>query len=138
MKKHIEIRQAVITAIKSSLLEHGASGVVILDGRPGFIDAKDLPAVAVYISDAELAEELGSFCENVWDAVLHIEVFLKANSPDTELDNWTERLYQEVSQSQALADLVITFTPQGYDYQRDEEMMTWGSSDLRIGITYTA
>lgn len=137
MKKHIEIRQAALAAIKASLTESGATDVVIFDGRPGFIDAKDLPAVAVYITDAEVTEDIGSFCENAWGATLHVEVFLKAVSPDTDLDIRTDQLYRAVSESEALSKLLITFTPQGYDYQRDEEMMTWGSSDFRTAITYT-
>ena len=137
MKKHIEIRQAALAAIKAALAESGDTGVVIFDGRPGFIDAKDLPAVAVYITDAEVAEEYGSFCEHVWGATLHTEVFLKAVSPDTDLDIRTDQLYRAVSESEALSELLITFTPQGYDYQRDEEMMTWGSSDFCTAITYT-
>lgn len=135
MKKHIEIRQAALAAIRASLTGNGAADMVIFDGRPGFIDVKDLPAVAVYITDAEV-DDIGSLCENAWGAVLHVEVFLKAASPDTELDTWTDRFYRAVSESEALSELLITFTPQGYDYQRDEEMMTWGSSDFRTAITY--
>ncbi|CAM3366837.1 hypothetical protein SB6411_00217 [Klebsiella spallanzanii] len=137
MKNHIEIRKAALTAIKESLAESGTAGVVFFDGRPGFIDASDLPAVAVYISDAEVDGEGSTFCDDTWAATLHVEVFLKASSPDTDLDKWTEQLYRAVSESESLSELVMTFSPQGYDYQRDEEMMTWGSADLRIAITYS-
>lgn len=53
-----------------------------------FLEEQDLPAVAVYISDAEYTGD--SLDEDSWQAVLHIEVFLKASSPDTALDSRME------------------------------------------------
>ncbi|MGC6756761.1 phage tail terminator protein, partial [Escherichia coli] len=33
--------------------------------------------------------------------------------------------------------LIETMTPQGYDYQRDDEMATWGSVDFTYTLTYS-
>jgi hypothetical protein len=44
--------------------------------------------VAVYLSDAEYTGD--SLDEDSWQAVVHIEVFLKASSPDSALDSWME------------------------------------------------
>ncbi|MFP9227608.1 phage tail terminator protein [Pectobacterium cacticida] len=137
MKKHIDIRASAMAAVQTSLSNSGVTGVVFFDGRPGFIDAKDVPAVAVYITDAEASERIDSFCGGGWEATLHIEVFLKSSSPDTELDSWTDQLCQAVLNSDTLSGMLISIIPSGYDYQRDEEMMTWGSSDLRFAIAYT-
>lgn len=134
MKKHIEIRKAVMGAIKAGVKE---KGVTFYDGRPGFLDVQDLPAIAVYLSDAECVEAGTTLGEYGWKAILHAEVFMKSITPDTTLDNWVEQyLYPALRDSAELESLTITSDPQGYDYQRDEEMMTWGSADLRFDITY--
>lgn len=50
-----------------------------------FLDEQDLPAVAVYLSDARASDE--SVDEDMWTAVLHVEVFLKATATDSALDS---------------------------------------------------
>lgn len=133
MKKHIEIRKAVLGALKDTITED----VKYFDGRPGFLDTQDLPAVAVYLTDATSSEAEGTLCDFGWRATLHAEVFLKASAPDTALDTWVEQwLYPAIRDAVAVNDLVIIANPQGYDYQRDEEAMNWGSADLRFDIVY--
>lgn len=130
MKKHTEIRKVVLDRLKETI-----SDATFFDGRPVFLDEQDLPAVAVYLTDAQTTADYTD--EDSWQAVLHIEVFLKASSPDTELDEWMEtHIYPQLLEVPGLSYLVETMTPQGYDYQRDDEMATWGSADLTYSLTY--
>ncbi len=81
--KHTELRAAVLDA-----LEKHDTGATFFDGRPAVFDEADFPAVAVYLTGAEYTgEELDS---DTWQAELHIEVFLPAQVPDSELDAWME------------------------------------------------
>lgn len=82
--KHREIRAAVLSALKDNISER----VSWFDGRPVFIDEQELPAVAVYLTDASAADEFVD--EGTWEATLHIEVFLRAKEPDSALDMWME------------------------------------------------
>ncbi|MBW7984721.1 phage tail terminator protein [Enterobacillus tribolii] len=133
MKKHIEIRQAVMDAIKSASPE----ATRFYDGRPEFLSTQDLPAIAIYLSDAECTAEAGTIGEYGWQAVLHAEVFLQSDCSDTDLDCWIEQyLSPAVRDSVELNTLTITNNPQGYDYLHDDEATTWRSADLRSVITY--
>lgn len=132
MNRHSAIRAAILEKMKADITDP----VTWFDGRPVFLEEQDLPAVAVYLSDAEYTGD--SLDEDSWQAVVHIEVFLKASSPDTALDSWMEeKVYPAMAFIPGLDDLVETFTPQGYDYQRDDEMATWGSVDFTYVITYS-
>lgn len=132
MNRHSAIRAAVLAKLKAEITD----AVTWFDGRPVFLEEQDLPAVAVYLSDAEYTGD--SLDEDSWQAVVHIEVFLKASSPDSALDSWMEeKVYPAMAFIPGLTELVETFTPQGYDYQRDDEMATWGSVDFTYLITYS-
>ncbi|WP_193065890.1 phage minor tail U family protein [Hafnia alvei] len=132
MSKHIQIRQAVTSQLQREITEP----VTWFDGRPAFLDEQDLPAVAVYLSDAEYTGD--TLDEDSWQAALHVEVFLKSAQPDSALDSWMEsHIYPALSNIPTLDTLIETMTPQGYDYQRDEEMATWGSVDLTYLLTYS-
>lgn len=129
--KHSDIRRAVLAALKRNISEPAT----FFDGRPGFLDEQDLPAVAVYLSDARASAELVD--EDEWTATLHVEVFLKAVAPDSALDTWMEaRVYPAMGDIPELQGLIEKMTAQGYDYQRDDEAMTWGSADLSYSISY--
>lgn len=130
MKKHSEIRRIFMDALRAQI-----SGAAFYDGRPVFIDEKELPAVAIYLSDARYT---GSYLDTeTWQATLHIEVFLRASHPDTELDNWLDsHILPAISNVPGLSSVIDTLTPQGYDWQRDSEMASWGSADLTYLITY--
>lgn len=72
-----------------------------------------------------------------WRATLHIEVFLPAQVPDSELDQWMEsRIYPAMTAIPALAGLITTMVTQGYEYRRDDDMALWSSADLTYSITY--
>ena len=132
MSKHTQIRQAVTSQLQREITEP----VTWFDGRPTFLDEQDLPAVAVYLSDAEYTGD--TLDEDSWQAALHVEVFLKSAQPDSALDSWMEsHIYPALSNIPTLDTLIETMTPQGYDYQRDEEMATWGSVDLTYLLTYS-
>jgi len=130
MKKHAEIRCILTDALKSQI-----SGATFHDGRPVFIDEKELPAVAIYLSDARYT---GNFLDaETWQATLHIEVFLRATQPDKALDEWVERhIVPALSNVPALSSAIETLTPKSYDWHRDNEMASWGSADLTYLITY--
>ncbi|PHH47932.1 phage minor tail U family protein [Pluralibacter gergoviae] len=129
--KHTEIRSAVIDALESAV----GDSVIYFDGRPAVIEEEDFPAIAVYLSDAEYTgEELDS---DTWQATLHIEVFLPAQVPDSELDEWVEtRIYPAISDIPALSQLITVMVPQGYEYQRDDSLALWSSADLKYSINY--
>ncbi len=132
MSKHSAIRAAVLAKLKADI----SDSVTWFDGRPAFLEEGDLPAVAVYLSDAEYTGD--TIDADDWQATLHIEVFLKASNPDTALDTWLEeKIYPAVQEIAGLEALIETMTPQGYDYQRDDEMATWGSVDLTYSLTYS-
>ena len=129
--KHPQIRTAVLTALKNSITDP----VTWFDGRPAFLEVQDLPAVAVYLTDAQFTDAMVD--EDQWSATLHIEVFLKADLPDAALDEWMEsRIYPVLSDIPGLSDLIELMAPLGYDYQCDDEMATWGSADMQYSITY--
>lgn len=132
MSKHSAIRAAVLGKLKADIHD----SVTWFDGRPAFLEEGDLPAVAVYLSDAEYTG--ATIDADDWQATLHIEVFLKASNPDTALDTWLEeKVYPALQEIPGLEALIETMTPQGYDYQRDDEMATWGSVDLTYSLTYS-
>lgn len=110
--KHTELRAAVLDA-----LEKHDTGATLFDGRPAVFDEEDFPAIAVYLTGAEYTgEELDS---DTWQAELHIEVFLPAQVPDSELDSWMEsRIYPVMSDIPALSDLITSMVASGYDYIR--------------------
>lgn len=129
--KHPQIRAAVLNALKDNITD----SVTWFDGRPAFLEVQDLPAVAVYLSDAQFTGAMVD--EDQWSATLHIEVFLKADLPDAALDEWMEsKIYPVLSDIPGLSDLIELMAPLGYDYQRDDEMATWGSADMQYSITY--
>ena len=133
MNKHTAIRNAVLSALRSIISD---VDVVFSDGRPAFIDAQSLPCIAVYITDAE-SDDDGYLDEETWQAILHVEVFLKSSEPDTALDEWIEQRIKPVTNNiPALQALVESISTQGYDYQRDDEAITWGSADLKHLIIY--
>ena len=129
--KHPQIRAAVLNALKDNITD----SVTWFDGRPAFLEVQDLPAVAVYLTDAQFTGAMVD--EDQWSATLHIEVFLKADLPDAALDEWMEsRIYPVLSDIPGLSGLIELMAPLGYDYQRDDEMSTWGSADMQYSITY--
>ena len=77
---HPQVRKAVLDKLKSI----NPGKIFWYDGRPAFLAPEELPAVAVYLTDAKATG--GSIDEEEWEAVLHIEVFLKATATDSELD----------------------------------------------------
>lgn len=87
MNRHSAIRAAILAKLKADITDT----VTWFDGRPVFLEEQDLPAVAVYISDAEYTGD--SLDEDSWQAVIHIEVFLKASSPDSALDSGWKRKF---------------------------------------------
>lgn len=132
MNKHILIRQAVIDSLKTTITD---TSVKWFDGRPATLNSDQLPAVAVYLTDSR--PTFNTLDVDEWEAVLHVEVFLKATTPDSALDTWIENnIYPTFSDMPALNALTEMLVADGYDYQRDDEMATWGSADLRHTLTY--
>ena len=132
MNRNTAIRKAVLDALKASIT---APDVTFFDGRPVFLDVTDLPTVAVYLTDSE---STGEYIDgDHWRSVLHVEVFLKAKSPDSALDEWMENnIYPVMGDIPALYEQIESLSPLGYDYQRDDEAITWGSSDITYRLSY--
>ncbi|EBO9661235.1 phage tail protein [Salmonella enterica subsp. enterica] len=132
MSKHTRIRQAILAELKS----RRGMAFTLFDGLPAFIEPEDLPALAVWLTDAQYTGAMTD--ENDWQAVLHVAVFLKAQAPDAELDTWMEeKIFPVLEEINNLDNLIDTMTPRGYDYQRDSEMATWGMAEITYQITYT-
>lgn len=132
MNKHTQIRQAVLAKLDAL----SGTAVTLFDGLPAFIEPEDLPAMAVWLTDAQYTGVMND--EDDWQAVLHVAVFLKAQAPDAELDTWMEeKIYPALEAVSGLESLIDTMTPLGYDYQRDSEMATWGMAEITYRITYT-
>ncbi len=105
-----EIRAAVLSALKENIVER----VTWFDGRPAFISELELPAVAVYLTDASAADEFVD--EDTWEAVLHIEVFLRAKETDSALDMWMEeKILPALEAVPGLSALLLKMNLQGYD-----------------------
>ncbi|QXC99320.1 phage minor tail U family protein [Klebsiella sp. PL-2018] len=132
MSKHSGIRAAVINHLK----EICPDKFTVIDGLPVFVEQSTLPAFAVYLTEAQYAGQ--TVDADDWEAVLHVQVFLKASKPDSELDQCVEDfIYPAVNKNEALGALVENIYPIGYDYTRDDEMAFWGSADLTFKIEYT-
>ncbi|MGI7011148.1 phage minor tail U family protein [Citrobacter braakii] len=132
MNKHTQIRQAVLAKLESL----SGETVTLFDGLPAFIEPEDLPALAVWLTDAQYTGVMTD--EDDWQAVLHVAVFLKAQVPDAELDTWMEdKIAPAIQDVNGLENLIDTLIPLGYDYQRDSEMATWGMAEITYRITYT-
>ena len=101
--KHSDIRKVIIDALESAI----GTDVIYFDGRPAVLEEGDFPAVAVYLTDAEYTgEELDA---DSWQAILHIEVFLEAQVPDSDLDDWMEtRVYPVLAEVTGLESLITT------------------------------
>lgn len=129
--KNPAIRAAVITHLKENI----SDVLTWFDGRPGNIDVSELPAIAVYVTDTRKTADY--LDEASWSAVLHVEIFLKAKATDTELDKFIEtEVIPFMDSIPALDELLESRDVIGYDYQRDDEMMYWGSADYQVSISY--
>lgn len=130
--KHPKIRAAILDAL---IVANGHT-ITWFDGRPAAFDVSALPAVAVYLTDAQhISDPLD---EDGWSAELHIEVIMGASATDTELDEWMEtRIYPVLEHIPALTSLIDTLVATGYEYQRDDEFAVWSSATLSYSITYT-
>lgn len=84
MSKHTLIRRAVLEKLESVT----GAPVTLFDGLPAFVEQEDLPAIAVWLTDAQYTGLMTD--EDDWQATLHTAVFLSAQAPDTELDIWME------------------------------------------------
>lgn len=129
--KHSDIRQLILDALENAI----GTDAIYFDGRPAVLEEGNFPAVAVYLTDAEYTgEELDA---DIWQATLHVEVFLPAQVPDSELDEWMEaRVYPVLAEIPGLVSLITNMVQQGYDYQRDDDIGLWSSADLKYSITY--
>lgn len=127
--KHTELRAAVLDA-----LEKHDTGATFLMVALLFLMRKifrQLPFISPALNTRAKS----------WTAIpqaeLHIEVFLPAQVPDSELDAWMEsRIYPVMSDIPALSDLITSMVASGYDYRRDDDAGLWSSADLTYVITY--
>ncbi|MDK7639163.1 phage minor tail U family protein [Escherichia coli] len=130
--RHTQIRQVVLARLR----EQCGDSATFFDGLPAFVDAQELPAVAVWLSDAQYTGKMTD--EDDWQAVLHIAVFIRAQAPDSELDMWMEStIFPALNDVPALSGLIDTLIPLGFNYQRDNEMATWAMAEITYQITYT-
>ena len=132
MNRHTQIRQVVLARLR----EQCGDSATFFDGLPAFVDAQELPAVAVWLSDAQYTGKMTD--EDDWQAVLHIAVFIRAQAPDSELDMWMEStIFPALNDVPAISGLIDTLIPLGFNYQRDNEMATWAMAEITYQITST-
>ncbi|HDP0319405.1 TPA: phage tail protein [Salmonella enterica subsp. enterica serovar Concord] len=132
MNKHTLIRNAVLKRLKQQV----GDSTVFFDGLPAVIESGGVPALAVWLSDAQYTGE--ALDEATWQAILHVAVFLGAEKTDSELDIWMEeKIYPALDDIPELAGLIDTLVPQGYEYPRDGEMAAWSAAEITYQITYT-
>ncbi len=128
--KHTEFRAAVLDALEKNM----TPGRRFLMVAPLFLMRRifrQLPFISPALNTRAKS----------WTAIrqaeLHIEVFLPAQVPDSELDSWMEsRIYPAMSDIPALSDLITSMVASGYDYRRDDDAGLWSSADLTYVITY--
>ncbi|MEQ4694503.1 phage tail terminator protein [Providencia manganoxydans] len=130
MIKHTKIRNIVIDGLKPFVGE-----ATIYDGRVVSINENEFPVIAVYLTDVQPSPKY--LDTNGWNAVLHIELFLKSSQPDAKLDEWVEsKLFPAVAGMKRLGEAIDSITQQGFNYARDDEMSYWASVDLTYFIEY--
>ncbi|HHR5902688.1 TPA: phage tail terminator protein [Providencia alcalifaciens] len=130
MIKHTAIRHALVTRLQAIVPEAN-----VFDGIPRFLQPEDLPALAVWISDAEYQGE--TLDSEDWTAVLHIGVFLGLHSRDSELDQWIEaKIYPALHEDCGLSALISGMTPLGYHYQHDDDLGAWAAAEITYQMTY--
>lgn len=130
MIKHTKIRNIVIDGLKPFV-----GNATIYDGRIVSINENEFPAIAVYLTDVQPSPKYLDV--NGWNAVLHIELFLKSSQPDAKLDEWVEsKLFPAISEMKRLGEVINSITQQGFNYARDDEMSYWASVDLTYLIEY--
>ncbi len=126
--KHTELRAAVLDALEKT------PGRRFLMVAPLFLMRRifrQLPFISPALNTRRRAGQ------RYRQAELHIEVFLPAQVPDSELDAWMEsRIYPVMSDIPALSDLITSMVASGYDYRRDDDAGLWSSADLTYVITY--
>ena len=116
MNRHTQIRQAVLARLR----EQCGDSATFFDGLPAFIDAQELPAVAVWLSDAQYTGKMTD--EDDWQAVLHIAVFIRAQAPDSELDMWMEStIFPALNDIPALSGLIDTLIPLGFNFHHRDK-----------------
>ncbi|EHZ8148957.1 phage tail protein [Salmonella enterica] len=128
------IRSAVLDALKAGL--NTVPDVVFFDGEPVFVDGEtELPAVAVFLSDAQPDNEY--LDERYWQAILHIQVFLRAGEPDRELDKWVDNHISPVMrQAQRVRHICVEMVQSGCEYLRGEEDVAWSAVDMLWNIKF--
>lgn len=132
MNIHTQIRHCILDKLKQTVGE----SVVFFDGLPALIEEGDIPAIAVYLTDAQYQGEM--LDQNDWQAVLHMAVFLPAQATDEELDTWVEnRILPVLSDEAALSQVIDTMVAHGYEYQRDSDATLWSMAELTYRITYS-
>lgn len=132
MNRHTQIRRAVLDRLRAQC----EGSALLFDGLPAFIDAQELPAMAVWLSDARYTGKMTD--EDDWEAVLHVAVFIRAQAPDSELDTWMENIiFPALNEIPGFSELVDTMVAQGFSYQRDSDMATWAMAEITWKITYT-
>ncbi len=119
--KHREIRAAVLSALKENIVER----VTWFDGRPALLYELELPAVAVYLTDASAADEFVD--EDTWRRYCISRCFSgERNGFGTGYVDGREN--PSCAGGGSAHALLLKMNLQGYDYRRDDEFMMWGSA----------
>lgn len=79
MNRHTQIRQVVLARLR----EQCGDSATFFDGLPAFVDAQELPAVAVWLSDAQYTGKMTD--EDDWQAVL---LLLSSSGHRHRIQSW--------------------------------------------------
>lgn len=134
MRQESALREALVSAFEAILQDE--PDITVFNGLPRFVDGEDeLPALAVHLTDIE--PEQTWLDASQWQAILHVMVFVRANTPDTVLDSWADEVvFPVVAACEPLHRRCISLELTGYRYERSQEAATWAALDVQYTILF--
>ncbi|WP_332832788.1 phage tail terminator protein [Escherichia coli] len=107
MNRHTQIRQVVLARLR----EQCGDSATFFDGLPAFVDAQELPAVAVWLSDAQYTGKMTD--EDDWQGCFCILLSSSGHRHRIQrLDMWMEStIFPALNDVPALSGLIDTPDP---------------------------
>jgi len=132
-----QIKAQVISDVQPLL---GAS-FTVFNGVPQSIQVADdeysddeLPAVAVFVSDAQVTDE--SFDSEEWAGVLHVVLYdVSSNQVEQVLNGYSETVHSVVTRDYTANGLLLSCARSSLASEKDNEL-PWGMLDLMFNIEW--
>lgn len=134
MRRESAIREVLVSAFEAVLQDE--ADITVFNGLPPFVDGEwELPALAVHLTDIEADETWLDASQ--WRAVLHVRVFVRANTPDTVLDTWADEvIFPVVAACAPLHRRCLSLELTGYRYEHSQEAGMWAALDVQYTILF--